>query len=1024
MLIYARDHASAVLRRLNRELVAADAANRRVAAGAAVVGQTLTYIGGAGVLAMIKAANSAGKFQSQMGLLRIASHANAQEMARMQRLAIDLGNDLRLPGVTAQDVALTMMEMARAGISVKDIMSGIRGTLNLAVAAEMDFGEAAKISSGILNGFRLEGAKATEVADMLAAAANASTAELMDIGIAARQSTSAFAKNHQTVSSMATALALLANAGIRGSMAGTTLKVMFERLTAPTDKAKAAMDKLGVSVFDAHGKMRPLRDLIIQFTEKTKNLTDAEEDKILHTIFGTRANQAAFQILTRGVQQYDKMHKAVMEQGMAQKLAQARMQEWARTVEALKNAISTLAIELGLQLIPKLTRIIQHITKAVQWYSQLREEHKSLGANVLFLATSFTLLAAVAARIVQIFARLWPVFSFLGRGIGLVGRFLIPLIFNWDKFLLMFPRTAAVIYRVIVAIRALAVAMGVATATTPLGWIMAIIGAIILLGAIIYRYRKPIWDFLVGIWQDALPVIKAAWSAIVNAVVTASNAIWQAIQRIWHSGIMQVIRDVIITIVNIVRTYWTILIEIVKTGAILVWQILKTIGTLWWVVFSTTWRAIIAIVRFAWRIISPVVRAGAELVAKIITTYFKAVREIVHVVWTAVRIATVAAWQFIWGIIGNRVKQIWAIIQPAFTRILAFLRTIWNGVRSVFSAAFNAITQFVRVWVGGMRQIISRAMDFLRRAFRDGGEGARAWLVRKFEELRGFIRRLPGWFAEAGRDILRGLLRGLKEVWEAVKRWFLGIPAWIKAHKGPLELDRQLLVPAGKAIMGGFLRGLRSGSTSALGFVKGIVGSVWDVTYSLWNKAQGVWSSVGGLFGGRGGANNLNRRLGQAVAAQRGWTGMQWNALDALILSESGWSNTAKNPTSTAFGIGQFLSSTQRAYGISGVLDPLRQIMATYRYIADRYGNPMNAWAFKRIHNFYAQGGDILEHIVGLGMRTGQVYHFGEAGPERVTPMHGRGGGKVINQNIIINTQEIDPRRNAAQLAWELQVTF
>lgn len=83
------------------------------------------------------------------------------------------------------------------------------------------------------------------------------------------------------------------------------------------------------------------------------------------------------------------------------------------------------------------------------------------------------------------------------------------------------------------------------------------------------------------------------------------------------------------------------------------------------------------------------------------------------------------------------------------------------------------------------------------------------------------------------------------------------------------------------------------------------------------------------------------------------WGEGEWEAFDALIQKESGWNPNAKNPRSTAYGLGQFLRATQRSYGIEGVSDPERQLEATMCYVSDRYGTPSGAWSFHRNNNWY-----------------------------------------------------------------------
>lgn len=144
----------------------------------------------------------------------------------------------------------------------------------------------------------------------------------------------------------------------------------------------------------------------------------------------------------------------------------------------------------------------------------------------------------------------------------------------------------------------------------------------------------------------------------------------------------------------------------------------------------------------------------------------------------------------------------------------------------------------------------------------------------------------------------------------------------------------------------------------------------------------------------------------RSLAAGYKWNkGAQWAALINLIMSESGGSNTAQNPTSTAFGRFQFLDDTWDDVGGHKTSDSHLQNVYGLRYVDQRYDSPIGAWAFKQAHNYYENGGWVREPVVGIGQRTGQIHHISESEAELVTPRSRVGGGRGIvrDVNITIN---------------------
>lgn len=107
-------------------------------------------------------------------------------------------------------------------------------------------------------------------------------------------------------------------------------------------------------------------------------------------------------------------------------------------------------------------------------------------------------------------------------------------------------------------------------------------------------------------------------------------------------------------------------------------------------------------------------------------------------------------------------------------------------------------------------------------------------------------------------------------------------------------------------------------------------------------------------IGPTGGTPAQNKVLGQSLASVYGWgSGTQWTDLNNLVMQESGWNNTAQNPTSTAYGIGQFLDTTWATVNGQKTSNPTTQIKLMLQYIKQRYGSPSAAWAHEQKYNWY-----------------------------------------------------------------------
>lgn len=314
-------------------------------AGMAALGIGAALAGGA-VVAGAAILKIGMNYQDSLNIFQSVSGANTAQMAMVGETAKQLGNDLTLPGISAGDAATAMTQLAKAGLTVEQSMAAAKGVLQLSKAATTDVGTAADMTAAALNAFSLGGDQAVRVADLLAAAANSSMGEITDMGYAMSQSAAIFASAGISVEDLTASIAMLANKGILGSDAGTSLKTMLMSLQAPTGAAKTALDGLGVSLYNADGSTRGYRETIDSLSKALVPLTDAQKAQVIETIFGSDAARAANIIFGQSVTAFDKSREAVTKQGAAAEVAAAKSKGLSGAIENIKSTLETMAITI------------------------------------------------------------------------------------------------------------------------------------------------------------------------------------------------------------------------------------------------------------------------------------------------------------------------------------------------------------------------------------------------------------------------------------------------------------------------------------------------------------------------------------------------------------------------------------------------------------------------------------------------------------------------------------------------------
>lgn len=304
-------------------------------------------IGGATIAAGVKEIISIGNdYTVTMNTLQAVSGATAEQLAAAGQRAKELGNDISLPGTSANDAAAAMTELAKGGFSVQESMDAAKGTLQMAAAAQIDAASAATIQSQALQSFGLNADYAAKVSDVLANAANASSAEITDVASGLQQSGAVANQFGLSIEDTAATLGLLANAGIQGSDAGTLLKSTLLALTDQSNPAQGAIEELGLTVYNAQGQFVGMSELFGQLDAAAASMSPELYQAATATLFGSDAMRLAGVAAEQGREGYDSMREAVDRQGAAAEVAAAKVQGLPGAMASVQNAAETLALDI------------------------------------------------------------------------------------------------------------------------------------------------------------------------------------------------------------------------------------------------------------------------------------------------------------------------------------------------------------------------------------------------------------------------------------------------------------------------------------------------------------------------------------------------------------------------------------------------------------------------------------------------------------------------------------------------------
>ncbi len=330
-----------------------------------------TFLGvGAAVAVMVGASIAKfGSLNAELAQVRTLAHANDDEMTQLSEAALTAGQNI---GLTADQVAQAETELVKAGVGVQEQLGGaLPGALNLASAGQIDVAKSTQIAAVAMTQFKLAGKDVPHLADLLAAGADKALGGVDDLGMALNQSGLVASQFGLSIEDTVGTLSAFANAGLLGSDAGTSFKTMLLSLASPSAQATELMKKYNIQAYDAQGNFVGITKLAGQLATGLKDATQAQRDQALSIIFGTDAIRAANVLYKEGSDGIADWVNKVDDSGFAAEQAEGKLDSLNGDVQKLGAAWDSALIRTGSGANDVLRDMVQHLTQAVQWYSNL-----------------------------------------------------------------------------------------------------------------------------------------------------------------------------------------------------------------------------------------------------------------------------------------------------------------------------------------------------------------------------------------------------------------------------------------------------------------------------------------------------------------------------------------------------------------------------------------------------------------------------------------------------------------------------
>ena len=302
-------------------------------------------------------------FEAGMSQVSAISGATGAQLDQLTAKAKEMGATTRF---TATNAAEAFNYMAMAGWNTEQMLAGIEPVMNLAAASGLDLGRTSDIVTDALTAFGLKAEDTGMFTDVLATASARSNTNVDMLGESFKYVAPVAGALGYSIQDTAIALGIMANSGIKSSMAGTTLRRALSNLASPSEGVAAAMEKYNISLTDSQGNMKSLGDLMDNIRDSLGGLDEAEQAAAASTLFGTQAMAGMLSIINATDADYQSLTDSIYNaEGATSRMADTMLDNVQGSMYLLSSAFEAVQNTFGERVAPYLRSAIDGITAAM-----------------------------------------------------------------------------------------------------------------------------------------------------------------------------------------------------------------------------------------------------------------------------------------------------------------------------------------------------------------------------------------------------------------------------------------------------------------------------------------------------------------------------------------------------------------------------------------------------------------------------------------------------------------------------------